>query len=522
MSQMLKSSGGLAAATMLSRIMGMVREIVYASFMGVGMVAGAFQLAFMIPNLFRRLLGEGALTAAFIPIFKEKEKTSSEAEMWRAANAVISGLVMVASALSVLAILGISVALATHEFEEKTELMLRLLRIMFPYMLLVCLTAVFMGMLNARGHFFIPASGALVMNVVMISSVYFLAPYMGVTLKEQIFAIAIGVLASGVLQALFQLPWLREEGFRYHWVSPWGDATVRRVMRQMIPGTIGIAAFQINMLTTYGIAFWVDPGIAASFNVAVRLMELPQGVFGVSLATYLLPTLSGLAAEKKYDEFRSTLNQGIDHLVFVNLLATLMLFFLATPMIRLLFEHGKFGPEATQKVTWALVCLSPGLLAFSLVNILARAFYALGDTKTPMKISIFCLGVNLIFALVFVWKWRQGGLGLANSISACFNVSLLFYALRRKLGKLEFGALRHMLWPILVAGVIAGVVIVSLSHFWESSVGHTGLTRRLGAVFVPMTAGAMVYWLVTLWFKVPPAMEMGNLVWKKLPFGTKR
>src|SRR5947209_6078838 len=157
MSQMLKSSGALAVATMTSRILGMVREIVYYWFMGVGMVAGAFQLAFQIPNLFRRLLGEGALTASFIPIFKEKERTSTEAEMWRAANAVISGLIVAASAVTVLAILGISVALAVGQFEPKTELMLRLLRIMFPYMLFVCLTAIFMGMLNARGHFFIPA-----------------------------------------------------------------------------------------------------------------------------------------------------------------------------------------------------------------------------------------------------------------------------------------------------------------------------------------------------------------------------
>ncbi len=519
MSQMLKSSGGLAAATMMSRIMGMVREIVYANFMGITMVAGAFQLAFQIPNLFRRLLGEGALTASFIPIFKEKERTSSREEMWRAANAVISGLFLVAGIIIVVAVLGITIALAGWQFPEKTELMLRLLRIMFPYMFLVCLTAVFMGILNARGHFFVPASGAIVLNLVLIASVYLLAPLMGRTLEEQIFALAFGVIIAGIAQAIFQLPWLRGEGFRYSWVSPWKEPTVRRVVRQMIPGTIGIAAFQINVLTTQSIAFWVDPGIVASFNVAVRLMELPQGVFGISLATYLLPTLSGLAAEKKHDEFRSTLNQGIDHLVFVNLLATILLCFLATPIIRLLFEHGKFGPEATDKVTSALVFLAPGLLAFSLVNIVARAFYALGDTKTPMQISIFCLGVNLIFALVFVWNLRQAGLALANTLSATFNVSLLFYALRRKLGRLEFAVLRKMLWPILVAGVVAAVTAVLVSRAWEIFIGHRGLTRQLGDVFVPMTVATIAYWLVSLAFKVPPALEIGNLIWQKLPLG---
>ena len=198
---MLKSSGAMAGATLVSRLLGMVREIVYARFMGDGPVAGAFQFAFMIPNLFRRLLGEGALTAAFIPIFKEKEKTHGEIEMWRAANAVISGLIVAASVVVALAMSGLSLALAVHQFEASTDRMLRLLRVMFPYMLLVCLAAAFMGMLNARGHFFIPAMGATMLNVVMIASVLWLAPKFGTDLPKelrlphQIFALAIGVAA---------------------------------------------------------------------------------------------------------------------------------------------------------------------------------------------------------------------------------------------------------------------------------------------------------------------------------------
>src|SRR5271154_1082565 len=284
MSQMLKSSGAMAAATLLSRVLGMVREIVYARFMGDGWVAGAFQFAFTIPNLFRRLLGEGALTAAFIPIFKEKEKIHGEREMWRAANAVISGLVIAATVIIGIAMLGISVALNAHHFAEKTELMLQLLRVMFPYMMLVCLAAAFMGMLNARGHFFIPAMGATMLNVVMIASVLWLAPRMGTKLHEQIFALAIGVLAAGVAQAAFQLPTLWRDGFRYQWVSPWGDETVQRVVKQMLPATIGVAAFQINVVITQGLSYWVDDYVVASFQYAVRLMELPQGLFGISLA----------------------------------------------------------------------------------------------------------------------------------------------------------------------------------------------------------------------------------------------
>src|SRR5215472_3208519 len=337
MSQMLKSSGAMAAATLTSRILGMVREMVYAAFMGNTWVASAFIMAFQVPNLFRRLLGEGALTAAFIPIFKQKEVKEGEAEMWRAANAVISGLVTAAGAITVLGVLGISLALHLHAFERRTELMLELLRFMFPYMLLACLAAVLIGMANARGHFFVPALGAVILNVVMISSVLLLAPYIGSKPEEQIFGLAIGVVLAGIAQAFFQLPSLYREGFRYHWVSPWNDPTVREVVRKMLPGSIGVAAFQINVLLTQCFSFWFEKSIVSTFNYSVRLMELPQGMFGISLATYLLPTLAGMAAQKKYPQFRATLRQGLEHLAFANLIAAAIAIALAEPIVRLLF-----------------------------------------------------------------------------------------------------------------------------------------------------------------------------------------
>src|SRR6266568_3774644 len=271
MSQMLKSSGAMATATLTSRVLGMVREMVYAAFMGNTAVASAFTLAFQVPNLFRRLLGEGALTAAFIPIFKLKQVREGEAEMWRSSNAVISGLVSAAAAVTFLAIIGISIVLGTRrEFKPETELMLQLLRIMFPYMLLVCLAAVLIGMANARGHFFVPALGAAILNVVMIASVIFLAPSFGPKLERRIFALAIGVVFAGLAQAFFQLPSLYREGFRYQWVSPWHDPTVREVVRKMLPGSIGVAAFQINVLIISIASFWFDSTIVATFNYAVR------------------------------------------------------------------------------------------------------------------------------------------------------------------------------------------------------------------------------------------------------------
>jgi putative peptidoglycan lipid II flippase len=518
---MLKASGAMAGATLLSRVLGMVREMVYARFMGDDWVASAFALAFTIPNLFRRLLGEGALTAAFIPIFKEKEKTHGEIEMWRAANAVISGLVIAASVIIGLTMLGISLALATHQFSMETELMLRLLRIMFPYMLLVCVAAALMGMLNARGHFFIPAMGATMLNIVMIASVLFFAQRMALDLPrelrlpKQIFALAFGVLVAGFAQAAFQMPVLWREGFRYRWVSPRKNETVKLVVTRMIPGTIGVAAFQINVLLTQMIAFWVGAHIVASFNYAVRLMELPQGMFGISLATFLLPTLAVLALDKNYPEFRKTLCHGISTLLFANLIAAILLIVLAEPIVRLLFERGAFTADSTQRASLALICLAPGLVAFSTVNMLARAFFALGDTKTPMKISLACLTLNLLLAVALVVPLKQGGLGIANTITSVCNAGLLFFALNKKLGGLELEALRKNFLALAGMGIFAGVIAWTVWKFWENEFGHETLALKIGAVFVPAVAAGMIYGMLALAFKIPAAHEIAGLLFKK-------
>ena len=515
---MLKASGAMASATLLSRVLGMVRVMVYARFMGDGWVAGAFTFAFQIPNLFRRLLGEGALTAAFIPIFKEKEKIHGEEEMWRAANAVISGLVVVASGLIAVVMLGLAITLSMHAFSASTSLMLQLLFVMFPYLLLVCIAAALMGMLNARGHFFIPAMGATMLNLVMIVSVLFFAPRFGLNLPKegrlpvQIFALAYGVLVAGVAQAAFQVPTLWHEGFRYRWVSPWKNETVRLVATRMIPGTIGVAAFQLNVLLVQSLAFWINPQINASFEYAVRLMELPQGMFGISLATYLLTALSSMAIDKNYPEFRATLRHGISSLLLVNLIAAALLIALAEPIMRLLFERGQFTAASTERAAFALICLAPGLVAFSTVNVLARAFYALGDTKTPMKISLACLALNLMLAAILIGPLRQGGLGLANTATSVCNVALLLFALRKKLGGLEMESLRGTVRPLALAALLACVAAWCGWNSWESWLGHATLPLKIGAVFVPAGIAGGVYWLLAMLCKIPAAREMTGFI----------
>jgi len=442
--------------------------------------------------------------------------------MWRAANAVVSGLVVAAAAITGAVMIGLSIALAVHDFSGQTRLMLELLRLMFPYMLLVCFAAVCMGMLNARGHFFIPALGAAMLNVTMIASVYFIAPHMGDTPEQRIFGLAIGVLLAGFAQAAFQMPLLFRAGFRFRWVKPWGNPTMRQVVQQMLPAMIGVAAFQINVMLANGFAFAIGPEIVAAFNYAVRLMELPQGVFGISLAMYLLPTLSGLAAEKKYPEFRATLRDGIGYILFINSLATILLIVLAEPMIRLLFEHGEFDSAATHRTSRALMALAPGLVAFSCVNIFARAFYALHDTRTPMKISVFCLVLNAILTVPLVWYVQEIGMGIANTATSLVNVSLLMFALRKKLKHLEMQPLKRHLIALLVCAVAAVLMAWGVKYYWGQKLGHETFWLKVGEVFVPMLNATLVYFVLAFAFRIPLAHDFVKLVLRRRVTATDR
>ncbi len=526
MSQMIKSTGAMGLATLSSRLLGMLREVIYANFMGDSVVASAFKTALMIPNLFRRLLGEGALTASFIPIFKEKERTEGEAEMWKAANAVLSALIIFSVVVIVLVMAGISVYLwrtapasvgqGVTAGMEATRLMLELTRIMFPYMLLACLAAVLMGMLNARGHFFVPALGASILNICLIASVLIVAPWVGGTLENQIFALAWGALIAGAAQAVYQLPTLFREGYRLHWINPFGNPVVKRVMRQMVPGMFGVAAFQFNVLTTTALAWYEDPAIIASYDYAVRLMEFPQGIFGVSIATFLLPALAGLAAEKKYPEFRATYKQAIEFLIFGNLVASILLVVLAKPMVRLLFQHGNFDALSTERAAFALACLGPGLVAFSMVHITARAFYALGDTQTPAKISAFCLVLNVVIAWLLIPIMRQGGMGAANTLSAVVNVGLLVFGLRKKLGRLDLAGFPQFLGQVAGAAVLAGLAAYATSVYWEARIGNATLALRFGAVFGPIGAAVLVYFSAAFWLRLPQARELAQVLRGKL------
>jgi putative peptidoglycan lipid II flippase len=282
----------------------------------------------------------------------------------------------------------------------------------------------------------------------------------------------------------------------------------------MIPGMFGVAAIQINLLLTTGIAFAMDGSIVASFNYAVRLMELPQGVFGISLATFILPALAGLAAENKMKEFSRSLSLAFDYVFFLNLFVGALLLVLAEPIVRLLFERGAFGAEATSRASLALMCLAPGLVAFSAVNIFARAFFAIGDTRTPMRISVLCLALNLVLVVILIGPYQQAGMGIANSISSTLNAFLLFAALKRKRSdiKPDANTKNRVLTGLCV--LLAAGAAWKIWEWCDAWLGHDSLTARLIVVFLPLASAAAIYGVSALALRIPAARDIAGMVSK--------
>jgi putative peptidoglycan lipid II flippase len=523
MSRWLSSSGAAGAATLLSRILGFVRESAYAAFMGTGPVADAFFLAFQIPNLFRRLLGEGALSSAFIPVFKETERKEGVAAAWRVGLACTWAVFLACTAICLVLLGAVSLLLwysnsksSVHfHIDINTELMFQLMRWMLPYLPLVCVAAGFIGMLNARNHFFLPALGATMLNVAMLASVWWLAPHFGAELHDKVFALAVGVVVAGVAQAAFQVPSLLSEGFQFRWLNPLNEPAVREVARRMGPSVIGVAAFQVNTVLCQAFAYTHGREIISSFNYAVRLMELPQGVVGISLATVMLTELSALAADKRFPEFRSTLTEGLRQLLFLTLLPLVLLLTLSEPIVRLLFERGEFKAASTAQVTLMMLCLSPSLMAFSLNNVLARAFYALGDTKTPMRISLAAIAANFLAAFISVSLMPKAGLAIANSASSTIQCFLLFYALKRKQPKFDLPSLFAPVLRMSVAGLVAAATALGTAWVWNRWVGHATLPTKMGATFIPMAVATVAYFLMATWLKIREASDVLAVLWRR-------
>jgi putative peptidoglycan lipid II flippase len=519
-SRLARSAGLIGVATMASRLLGIAREIVLARMFGASATPDmdAFNVAFRIPNLVRDLFAEGAMTAAFVPTFSRTLNGKGKDAAWRLGNLVINALLVVTGIIVVLGIvfaapitrtitsadlvgdflrmLGFAAnAPAASGFASvpgKLELTTELTRVMMPFLTTVAVAVAMMGMLNSLHRFFLPALSPAMFNVVTILCAVGLAPVMPAFGLSPIFGIAIGTLLGGLGQIAIQWPTLRREGFRYRPTLNFRDPDVREILRLMGPGTLGLAAVQINVLVNTSLATTQPQGAVSWLQYAFRLMYLPIGLFGVSIATASLPDLSKHAGNSDRSAMRRTISNGLRLMLMLNVPATIGLIVLAQPIIELLFEYRRFNAHDTVATAAALMCYSPGLLGYSAVKIASPSFYSLRDSRTPAIVSVLSILLNLTLNIVLVRVMGYRGLALGTAIAALFNAGALLFLLSRRLDGIEGRSVLVSFLKILVASLLMGAASYFVSMWLTSQLPSHEWYWRAVRVFGAIAAGIIV------------------------------
>jgi len=443
MEKFVKSAGIFSAATMVSRVLGLVRDLAIAYFFGASKFSDLFFVSFGIPNLLRRLFGEGALNAAFVPVFSDYIENKTQKESNRLVSNTFNFLFIILSGIVVLGVIFAKPITAIQvpgfiDEPDKLNLTSHLVRLMFPYLLFVCLAALSMGILNSYHHFLIPASAPIVLNICMISSMIIAFKIFSVSLRAGLDWLAFGVLLGGLGQFLIQLPMVYKKGIRYVPTLDKNAPGLRQIFRLMLPAVIGQSAAQLNIAIDRLIASFLPEESITYLTYGNRLVQLPFAVFGIAISTAALPTFSHQAARGEISEINRTLLSALRLILLIILPASVGLIILRIPIIALLFEHGKFDRVATQGTAWALLFYSLGLFSYSGVKIVAQSFYALKDTRTPVITSIIAMVANTILNIILMRTFlKHGGLALATTLSATLNFILLLVLIRKKIGKLN-------------------------------------------------------------------------------------
>ncbi|ABC32587.1 integral membrane protein MviN [Hahella chejuensis KCTC 2396] len=470
---LLRSSGLVGLMTMLSRVLGLARDIVIANFFGAGAGADAFFVAFKIPNFMRRLFAEGAFSQAFVPVLSEYRTKQSPVAVKALVDNVSGTLGLVLLAITVIAVIAAPVLAALFapgflDNGNKFALTVEMLRLTFPYLLLISMTAFAGAILNSYDYFAVPAFTPVLLNLSLIGAAFLITPYM----DEPVMALAWGVLIAGMAQLLFQLPFLSRLQLLPKPKVDRKHEGVRRILRLMTPAMFGVSVSQINLLLDTILASFLVTGSVSWLYYSDRLSELPLGVFGIAIATVILPSLSRKHAADNAKDFSATLDWAIRAVLLIGLPAAVALMTLAQPMIATLFQHGALTDFDVKMSAQSLQAYSLGLTFFMLVKVLAPGYFSRQDTRTPVKIGIAAMVANMVFNLALIYPMAHAGLALATSLSAALNAGLLWRGLVRA------GVLQHQsgwglfLLRLLVANVVMALVLVVLSpveSFWFSA-----------------------------------------------------
>lgn len=506
----------LGFATILSRIMGMVRDMVVSRLFGAGFATDAFFAAFQIPNMLRRFFAEGALTSAFVPTFSECYTQKGEAEARELANTCFTLLTIVMAIVTIAGII-FSPQIVRLMFPgfaaepSKLELTVLLNRLMFPYIFFVSLVALCMGILNTLRHFFTPAISTVFLNITMILSAVFLHRSFNVP----ILSLAVGVLVGGLLQLLLQLPVLWRKGFQLRFRFDFHNPAVRRIARLMVPSIFGVGVYYLNITVGNILASMLPQGSVSYLYYAQRLFEFPLGIFTVSVAQAVLPSMSRQAAVGDIESLKDSLQFGLRLMIFITIPAMAGLIVSATPIFSLLFMGGAFDYAKAVACGDALVQYSIGLTSVAMVRVLAPAFYALKDTRTPVITALVAFILNLVFSLILMRTMLHSGLALASSLSAFGNMILLIYLLRRKVGSFAGGGLLIVSIKSILAAVPAAVAAMFLLQLVNWSVQGEKLFK-VGVLFAAILAAVVTYSLLSFLFRSEEASDAVAIIKRKL------
>jgi putative peptidoglycan lipid II flippase len=496
-----RAAAVVGLAVLCSRVLGLAREQIFAALFGGGRIMDAFTIAFRIPNLLRDLFAEGALSTAFVTVFTKTAALEDDVAAWRLANKVATLAGVTLSAITVLGILSAPwlVAVLAPGFDpDKAALTVTLTRVMYPFILLVSLAALVMGMLNARSVFGVPAMASSFFNLgSIVAGVLiglWLDPHFG---QRAILGLAIGTLIGGALQLLVQLPALHAQGYAWRADFHWRDPGVRAILRLMGPSVIAASTTQVNVLINSVFASQLGDGPTFWLTVAFRLMQLPLGIFGVALGTVALPLLARMAATGNITAFRSELARGMRLAFLMTIPASVGLMVLAEPIISVLYQHGRFGAHETAESAGALRFYAIGLCGYAALKVLVNAFYALDKRKTPMVVSCLAVGVNLLLNWIFTLQlgWGHRGLAFSTACVATSNFLILYVLMRAHLGTLESRAMLRLLGKIALATSCLLAISWAGGHYLLGNWALQAFWPKLASLLLVIGAGAGAFFL---------------------------
>lgn len=483
----------VSGATFVSRVLGYVRDVLIAQAFGAGLTADAFFVAFRIPNMARELFGEGALSAAFIPVFTERLTNQGRSTAFRLAATAFWTMALILLLICAAGIVGAPVLVNLMAFgwrpdPEKLALTIKLTQTMFPYLFFVGLTALMMGVLNSLGHFAAPALSPALLNAAIIVSILFLGPH----LEEPVYALAYGVLGGGLLQLLFQFPPALRRGVTFRHRGEWKDPAIAQIGRLMAPGVAGLAITQLNVFITTLLATFLVQGSVSYLYYAFRLVHLPIGLIGVALATATFPTMAAAAARDAPEDLRNTLIFALRLSLFLTTPALVGLLLYRHTIIHLLFERGEFTGVMSAATASVLLGYCIGLCFFVANRVLVPAFYAFQDTVTPVKAGAVAVAANIGFSLLLMRPLGAAGLAVATSLASLVNFFLLIIFLRKHLGPFPHHSLVRPLQKTALAGLCMAATLALLQGALPSLEG-TGLILEFGGFLGELGIGTAVF-----------------------------